>query len=553
MTGSGKKAIATVRAAGRRGRAIRARRWAAHGARVGVMTAALLLGAGRETPAATQPQIDLARDKAAAWLIRNQQGDGLWTKGEGADLPVSAQALLGLVSAGVKGYPVFNANAWLLNNKPESVDALSRILMARALPSVNQNAGFQLLLAWRNADVLGTISLWGAYPQYGTSIADTALAWRSLLASGYDLAWQEPFLRGALCRLIAAQRADGSWGINLATTGGTAAPAELASGAVLSTTQTVLMMKLALAKASTLGGFACAGGGAAISTLVDTAVNNAVTYLATTVRNADGGVGENGVSTLLATAQAYQALQVATPANPSTAALLDYLISSGRQLADGSWNGDPMVTGVMLEALSTIASPGSDADGDGIADSIEVAMGSNPGVPDTRNLANKPTGSGQPGMTLPLTIANQVPVNVPYVANLAATGGTPPYTWSITGGALPPGLGLARATGTISGTPTAIGTYTFEYTVKDDTGATAAAIGQLVVVRAAQGSGDVNADGKVDLADVILAQRIALGQIAGTAQERAAADVAPPGEPDGVIDAADVARILRKALAVDSF
>lgn len=517
------------------------------------MAAALLFGTGRETPAATQPQIDLARDKAAAWLILNQKGDGLWLKGEGADLPVSAQALLGLVSAGVKGYPVFNANAWLLNNKPESVDALSRILMARALPSINQNAGFQVLLSWKNSDVLGSVSLWGAYPQYGTSIADTALAWRSILTAGYDLPGQEPFLRGALCRVLSAQRADGSWGINLPPSGGGAAPAELASGAVLSTTQTVLMMKLARAKAPTLGQFACPGGGAAIATLVDTALNNAVTYLATTVRNADGGVGENGVSTLLATAQAYQALQAASPAQTATSALLDYMIVSGRQSPDGSWNGDPMVTGVMLEALSTIAGPVSDADGDGIPDSIEVAMGSNPGVADTRNLASKPTGRGTPGITLPLAIANQIPVNVPYFASLTAAGGQAPYTWSISGGVLPPGLGLAAATGAISGTPTAIGTYSFEYTVRDSTGATAAAIGQIVVGRAAQGSGDVNGDGKVDLADVILAQRIALGQIAGTAQERAAADVAPPGEPDGVIDAADVARILRKALGIDSF
>ena len=47
-------------------------------------------------------------------------------------------------------------------------------------------------------------------------------------------------------------------------------------------------------------------------------------------------------------------------------------------------------------------------------------------------------------------------VGVPYEAPLAAVGGTPPYTWSVTGGALPPGLTLGASTGIITGTPTAV-------------------------------------------------------------------------------------------------
>ena len=45
-----------------------------------------------------------------------------------------------------------------------------------------------------------------------------------------------------------------------------------------------------------------------------------------------------------------------------------------------------------------------------------------------------------------------------YSAALAATGGTPPYAWSVTAGPLPPGLSLSSA-GTISGTPAVAGTY----------------------------------------------------------------------------------------------
>ena len=43
---------------------------------------------------------------------------------------------------------------------------------------------------------------------------------------------------------------------------------------------------------------------------------------------------------------------------------------------------------------------------------------------------------------------------VAYSALLAATGGTPPYTWSVTSGTLPAGLTLNVSTGAIAGTPT---------------------------------------------------------------------------------------------------
>jgi len=43
---------------------------------------------------------------------------------------------------------------------------------------------------------------------------------------------------------------------------------------------------------------------------------------------------------------------------------------------------------------------------------------------------------------------------VAYGAVLAATGGTPPYTWSLTSGTFPAGLMLNAATGAITGTPT---------------------------------------------------------------------------------------------------
>jgi len=57
-------------------------------------------------------------------------------------------------------------------------------------------------------------------------------------------------------------------------------------------------------------------------------------------------------------------------------------------------------------------------------------------------------------------------VNVPYTASLAASGGVPPYTWSIASGSLPTGLSLNQF-GSITGTPTAQQTTTFTVQVSD--------------------------------------------------------------------------------------
>ncbi|MBS0657489.1 MAG: lamin tail domain-containing protein [Verrucomicrobia bacterium] len=67
-----------------------------------------------------------------------------------------------------------------------------------------------------------------------------------------------------------------------------------------------------------------------------------------------------------------------------------------------------------------------------------------------------------------ITTASPLPggtVGATYSTSFAATGGTPPYTWSITVGSVP---GLTMATdGTFSGTPTTAGTFTFTARAQD--------------------------------------------------------------------------------------
>jgi hypothetical protein len=57
-------------------------------------------------------------------------------------------------------------------------------------------------------------------------------------------------------------------------------------------------------------------------------------------------------------------------------------------------------------------------------------------------------------------------VGTNYSQQLSATGGAPPYAWSVTSGALPDGLTLSGG-GVLSGTPTAPGNFSFTVAVSD--------------------------------------------------------------------------------------
>jgi hypothetical protein len=83
-----------------------------------------------------------------------------------------------------------------------------------------------------------------------------------------------------------------------------------------------------------------------------------------------------------------------------------------------------------------------------------------------------PTKQGTSSVTVmapPVVTTTSLPgatAGASYNAALQETGGLPPFTWSVSSGALPPGLGLADD-GTISGKPTAGGSSKFTVQVAD--------------------------------------------------------------------------------------
>jgi hypothetical protein len=104
-----------------------------------------------------------------------------------------------------------------------------------------------------------------------------------------------------------------------------------------------------------------------------------------------------------------------------------------------------------------------------------------------------PTPSPSPTPTTPLALTAIAPfhageVGVAYApVALSAIGGVQPYAWSVVAGALPAGLSIG-SDGTVSGTPTSAGTFTFTIQAADSGNSTATIPGSVPIAAALSAS-----------------------------------------------------------------
>lgn len=470
--------------------------------------------------AATPSQIDSAHLKGLQWLLTNQDGDGGWPNASGIRIIATTSSLDALAQAGIKGYPYAKGVSWLANADAASTDALARQTLSLFRAGVNTSGLISLLTARRNEDA-ASLS-WGAYDHYAGSFPDTSLALDVIKITGTIYAT----VGNGISYVTSKQNTDGGWPF-------TKSEPTTAQSQVIPTAYNILTLSRYKALYS-----------------VQTNLNNAITWLKSQ-QKAGGGFGEGTSGTVLETALAYQAI-VAEKGTADPAAILaqDFLIAQ-QSTTNGNWGGDAFTTAQVLKTFQ--ATVLLDTDADGIPDEIETLMGTNAFVADSRWLAAEGNGQSIPGVTTPTVLNNSTVVNQPFGFTLAGIG-TGPFTWTISSGNLPPGLSLNSSTGVISGTPTATGNYSFEYTVTDANGVATNVLAQFDVLSSSGGrDGDLNGDGVVDVADVFLAERIALGLITPTANQLTHGDVAPAGAPDGVVNIADVVRIRRKALGLEGF
>lgn len=118
-----------------------------------------------------------------------------------------------------------------------------------------------------------------------------------------------------------------------------------------------------------------------------------------------------------------------------------------------------------------------------------ITSASVPNSPGTTTFTVKVVDSSNPSQSATQTLSISIvtgplavtPANLPHGAisevypttNLGASGGAPPYTWTISAGSLPTGMNPLSPAGQISGTPTASGTFNFTAKVTDSSSATA--------------------------------------------------------------------------------
>ncbi|MHB8744482.1 MAG: hypothetical protein ACYC9L_15360 [Sulfuricaulis sp.] len=175
--------------------------------------------------------------------------------------------------------------------------------------------------------------------------------------------------------------------------------------------------------------------------------------------------------------------------------------------------------------------------------------------------------------TLTAHVTTSLVTNTPYTLNLAQPGQEGLLSFSATAGQY-----VAIAVGGINTTPSGNAEWIYIYK-PDGTSLTSAyttsgytlnltnlvagtytvsivpdyaATATMQVTLVSPQDGDLNGDGIVNVADVALAERMALGLVTPTANQLLHGDVAPAGG-NGTIDTADVARIRRKALGLENF
>jgi hypothetical protein len=119
-------------------------------------------------------------------------------------------------------------------------------------------------------------------------------------------------------------------------------------------------------------------------------------------------------------------------------------------------------TGEILALTSITLTTGANTSGRALARNGAVTL-------DTNNV-NTCGAQACPIITVnPPTLPNGE-IGTPYNQTVSAAGGTAPYTFSVSSGALPEGLILNGATGSITGTPNAPGTFDFSITATDANG-----------------------------------------------------------------------------------
>lgn len=451
--------------------------------------------------------VDEARAKGLKWLVQTQNGDGSFSGPQGLETQATAATVEAMVAGGMSKSPQYGrALSWLANAPGASVD--SRAWQAMALVAAGRDATTiagtlrdeRNVSAAKAGAILTGGALWGPFPGYAASLPDTALAFGAIRSAGVTYANDTTELTvTVLCHTLNAQLTaspwNGSWPYALPENG---QPAHAMNGSLSSTALTLFeLKKQRQASRYLLNVSACSKSS---PSAIDTAMINAKTWLLAQA-NSDGAFAERSpqsgtleTPSPVATALAVRALALFAAegdATASTAVTKAQTWLATQQNADGSWRDDPFVTARVLAALPTASGTQiADTDNDGLPDVVEQQLGTQTAVADAQNSLNT-NSNAQAGVTAS-SFSIVATLGQPFNYSLTPSSGTAPFSFTKTDGVLPPGLTVA-ANGTVSGTPTSVGSYAFDYEITDTAGLSTLIIGRIDVAElvASGGNADV--------------------------------------------------------------
>ncbi len=161
--------------------------------------------------------------------------------------------------------------------------------------------------------------------------------------------------------------------------------------------------------------------------------------------------------------------------NGATAANVFWRVGSSATLGTNT-----IFNGTILAQASITATTGAVLNGRALAITGASTLANN-----SVTIPGPPGGGGAPSVTCSFPSGQ---VGVAYTSALVGTGGTPPYSFSITTGSLPPGLALNTSTGAITGIPTTPGTFSDTSRVLDSAGMSSTSNCGITIVPAGGGA-----------------------------------------------------------------
>jgi len=399
----------------------------------------------------TPLELDSSRNNALAWLFQNQNGEGSWGDHLGLRVQSTSEALQALARYGMaESYASKAGQSWLSNQEVNSTDSLSAVVKGLAVTEGNNTAQKNRLLANRGGATNNYN--WGAYSGYQYSVIDTSVALDALKVASYN----DSFIGGSLFGIAIKQLDNGSWAMNQSQS----------QGSIIATAQVLITFSPYTA---------------------DFYINKALNWLRSQQKT-DGGFAEDASSTY---SQVYETAQVvkailqtqemehATALNTTYQTVLkdaqDFLIN--QQLSSGEWQSGVLATLAALQISPTTSL--DDYDEDGVPDEVEIILGTNIAMPDSRQFS---MGNGESieGLTTSSSLMNIIS-NQSVNTTLQPEGGTEPYHWKIISGSLPDGVTLDASTGLLNGTAEQLGYFNFIYKVVDTNGWTEEKLVQIKI------------------------------------------------------------------------